>query len=178
MMIKTERLLIRPIVETDWKSIQHIWDDIKHSPYAQYDNPKDTQEDVVRPRISRWANANKSGTDHLFYAVCLNDTVIGYIAFNLAERGHEIGYCFHSAHHGNGYGKESLSALIRHMESLNIRWLSARTALQNKPSVRLLTSLGFHQTATEQVSFYKNNNGSDIFFTGGIFELNILQKTK
>ena len=44
------------------------------------------------------------------------------------------------------------------------------TALDNVPSVRLLLSLGFRQTGTEKVSFYKDKDGKAIFFDGGIFE--------
>ena len=49
--------------------------------------------------------------------------------------------------------------------------ITAGTALNNTPSVRLLTSLGFRQTGTEKVSFYRDADGSDITFTGGNYEL-------
>lgn len=50
---------------------------------------------------------------------------------------------------------------------------SAGTALNNLPSVRLLKSLGFEKVSEEQVSFYKDESGEDIYFTGGIFAIEI-----
>lgn len=174
--IETERLTIRHVVADDWKSIKDIWVDFNTSALSQYDKPHITDDADVQPRIARWARAN-SGTKHMFFAVFLGETVIGYIAFNIRENGHEIGYCFHSAYHGKGYAKESLLALTQYMRELGIKRLTAGTALNNTPSVALLKSLGFELIETEEVSFYKDADGNDIVFDGGVFELN-LEKTE
>lgn len=170
MLIKSERLCMRRVTEDDWQSIGNIWKDFDGSEYAQYDRPHDTDDADIRLRIARWAQYSES-TAHMFFAVCLGDVVIGYIAFNIRENGYEIGYCFHSAYHGKGYAKESLSALIESMRGIGVKRLSAGTALNNTPSVRLLDSLGFRMVGTEKVSFYKDSEGNDIVFEGGIFEL-------
>lgn len=172
MLIKTNRLVIRPIVQNDWQSMQAIWADFNTSSFARYDMPHETSEENVKARIHRWEDASKSGTEHMFFAVCLDQSVIGYIAFNKREDSHEIGYCFHSAYHGKGYAKESHLALFQHLRSLGITRFTAGTALNNTPSVRLLKSLGFTLTEREKVSFYKDENGNDITFDGGIFVLN------
>lgn len=135
-----------------------------------YDKPHNTDDEDVRTRIAKWAAAN-SGTEHMFFAVCLGDTVIGYVALNIRENGYEIGYCFHSAYHGKGYAKESHLALIDYMRKLDIKRLTAGTAINNTPSVSLLKSLGFELIETEKVSFYKDADGNDIVFDGGVFEL-------
>ena len=172
MILKTERLTIRHIVADDWKTIKEIWVDFNTSALSQYDKPHITDDADVQPRIAKWAAAN-SGTEHMFFAVCLDDTVIGYIAFNIRENGHEIGYCFHSAYHGKGYAKESHLALIDYMRELGIKRLTAGTAINNTPSVSLLKSLGFELIETEKVSFYKDADGNDIVFDGGVFALNL-----
>lgn len=169
MLLKTERLTIRYIVADDWKSIRDIWVDFNSSEYAKYDTPHITENANVQARIAKWAAAN-SGTEHMFFAICLDEAVIGYIAFNIRENGYEIGYCFHSAYHGKGYAKESHLALFDYMRTLGITKFSAGTAINNTPSVKLLTSLGFKLVAQEKVSFYKDNMGNDIVFDGGIFE--------
>lgn len=145
MDIKTERLFIRKIVADDWASIKRIWDDFGKSEYAKYDIPHKSKEDEV----------------------------IGYIDFHNTGNGYDSGYCFHSAYHGKGYAKESYQALINFWRGMGVRKLIAGTAMKNIPSVRLLSSLGFKQTGTERLSFYKDNSGNDIYFDGGIFELNI-----
>ncbi len=170
MLIKTDRLTIRHIVEDDWKSIKDIWQDFKSSEYAQYDIPHDTDDKAVCERISKWAKFN-SGVEHMFFAVCLEDVVIGYIAFNISECGHEVGYCFHSNYHGKGYAKESHIALFDYLRGLDITKFTVGTAINNKPSMLLLKSLGFELVGTEKVSFYKDTEGNDIVFDGGIFEL-------
>ena len=169
MSLRTERLTIRHIVADDWKSIKEIWADFNASEYAQYDKPHNTDDKDVEPRIAKWAAAN-SGTEHMFFAICLDETVIGYVAFNIRNIGYEIGYCFHSAYHGKGYAKESMLALFDYLRTLGITNFSAGTALNNAPSVKLLTSLGFKLVEREKVSFYIDADGNDIVFDGGIFK--------
>lgn len=169
-LIKTKRLTIRRIAAEDWRSIQEIWVDFHNSPFSQYDRPHNTEDDDVRPRIARWAETSSS-TEHLFFAICLGNTVIGYSAFHRQEAGYELGYCFHSAYHSQGYAKESHLALFAYLRSLGVTRVTAGTALNNTPSVALLNALGFHLIATEDVSFYHDSDGTDLVFTGGIFEL-------
>ena len=49
----------------------------------------------------------------------------------------------------------------------------AGTALKNTPSVALLKSLGFELTSTEQISFFKDDAGNNIYFEGGNFTKNL-----
>ena len=167
-MLTTERLTIRPIVETDWPAVGNIW-----AALAQYDKPHPTDPEIIKARVARWADFTHKGTDHMFFAVCLNGSMIGYFAFNARETGHEIGYSFHPAHHGKGYAKEALGALLNHLRGLGFTCFSAGSALNNTPSVRLLNSLGFRLTETEKVSFYKDADGQDIVFDGGVYELSM-----
>jgi len=169
--LATERLLIRPVAVDDWRAIQAIWADESLSPLARYDRPNDLSDDAVRPRVARWSQLGQ-GPDHYFFAVCLRDAVIGYVAFNRrGEDAFETGYCFHSAFHGRGYAREALGALIGFMRGRGARVITAGTALENRPSAALLAALGFTMTGTERVSFYKDADGRDIFFDGGLFEL-------
>ncbi|MCM1252496.1 MAG: GNAT family N-acetyltransferase [Clostridium sp.] len=172
MEIKTKRLLIRKIVADDWISIKRIWDDFRVSEYAKYDVPHKSDADEIKLQVNKWANANKE-EKHLFFAVCFEDKVIGYIDFHDIGNGYECGYCFHSDYHGKGYAKESYLALIKWFSDKGIKRLRAGTALKNIPSVKLLNSLGFKQIATEKVSFYQDKDGNNIYFDGGIFELEI-----
>ncbi len=183
-MIWTKRLLIRRVCRDDWKSIQAIWAEVNKTPYAQYDRPNDTDDALVMERIGIWASFAESG-EHRFYAVCLNDRVIGFVALHQREDSggvaasdvggpetgavYEIGYSFHPAYHGKGYAKESISRILALLASEGAAFVEAGTALANTPSVRLLASLGFTLVRTEKVSFYKDENGRDIVFDGGIF---------
>ena len=171
-MIRTERLSIRRVAAGDWKAIQAIWVDAAKSEYARYDRPNDTGDEAVSRRIAKWASF-ADGEEHMFFAVCLEDHVIGYAALNRREEGYELGYCFHSAYHRHGYARESISAILRRMKERGVRRIGAGTALNNRPSVRLLRALGFRQAGTERVSFYQAAEGNDVVFEGGVFELDL-----
>ena len=173
MHIRTDRLLLRPIAAEDWSAVREIWAELAPLPMAQYDKPHNTDPADVESRVARWADFTRRGTAHMFFAVCFDGQMIGYFAFNQRENGHEIGYSFHPAHHGKGYAKEALTALLAHLQENGFTRFSAGTALNNTPSVRLLTGLGFRLTGTEKVSFYKDADGQDIVFDGGIFELEL-----
>ena len=170
MLLQTDRLTVRPVEASDWKAMQAIWLDFSKSPYVCFDCPHSTEEADIRPRIARWAQAVQTGLDHLFFSVCLEAQVIGYVSANIRPDGYELGYCFHSDFQGKGYAFESLLAVIDYLKTLEIRKVIVGTALENTPSVALLSRLGFQLTATEQVSFYKDQKGQAIVFQGGIFE--------
>lgn len=172
-MLQTDRLLIRLIEAADWPAVGDIWAALAPLPNAQYDKPHPTDPETIRARVARWADFTRKGTEHIFFAVCLESRVIGYFAFNQRETGHEVGYSFHPAYHGKGYAKEALSAILGHLHRQGFTQFSAGCALNNTPSMRLLESLGFRLIGTEQVSFYQDEHGEDIVFEGGIFALEL-----
>ena len=177
-VITTSRLGIRRIAPDDWESVQRIWESQKKSEYAVYDRASDTAPDAVRERIAKWASARES-TEHLFFAVCLGETVIGYAALNRRAIGYGLGYCFDSEYHGKGYAAESVKAVLEYArEKYGAAHFVAGTAILNVPSVRLLASLGFAQTGSETLSFHKDAAGQDICFEGGIFELDLSKPSR
>lgn len=166
-MITTDRLILRRLVAEDWRGMQRIWADFQRSPYAKYDRPNPLDDASLQERVVRMAA--RQGEDHRFYAVCLEETLIGFVAMNRRTCGYELGYCFHSAYQGHGYARESIAALIDSMQREGVEQFEAGTALDNLPSVYLLKALGFHQQGTERVSFYQDPSGRAIFFDGGTF---------
>lgn len=168
-IFRTERLTIRRIQEEDWQSVLDIWIAVGKTPWAAFDTPKDTAGEAVRQRIARWASCAVS-REHMFFAACLHDIIIGYVSLNVREEGYELGYCFHPAYYGHGYGRESVGAVLGQLKDYGVKRVEAGTALQNLPSVRLLETLGFSLSGTEQVSFFRDAEGSPVFFEGGRFE--------
>ena len=171
--IVTERLTVRPVEESDWPVIQAVWEDVKLTEYNIYDTPKITDSTDVRRRVARWAQATRSGCEHMFFIPCLDGRGIGYFSLNICPEGYELGYGFLNAYHGKGYARESLTAILGYIRGLGAKRITAGTAINNLPSVALLRSVGFEQTGTERVSFYKDSSGNDIFFDGGIFEIRL-----
>lgn len=169
MTLQTERLTVRPIEESDWTSIREIWIDFNNSEYVIYDNEKNIEPDNVRVRITRWAEATRTGTEHMFFVTCLDGDVIGFTSINIRGEGYEIGYGFRAASQGHGYAKESLVAILEYMKELGAKKIFAGTAIKNFPSVGLLKSVGFQLVGTEELSLHKDAEGNDIFFEGGNF---------
>ncbi len=163
---------IRRVEEDDWKDIKEIWLDFADSEYSRYDKPHPTDDETVRRMIERWAGT-RNGTEHMFFSVCIGSRVVGYVAFHLRPCGYEAGYCFHSGWHGRGIATRSMTELIWRMREIGAKKIIAGTALENLPSVALLGRLGFSLAKTEKVSFYKDGEGRDITFEGGVFELDV-----
>lgn len=164
--------MIRYIEADDWKSLIDIWADFEGSDYAKYDVPHSLDETEVRKKAAEWALVSPQ-REHMFFAVCKEDVMIGYTDFHRNSEGYECGYCFHSKYHGKGYARESLQALIKWVSDGNSMRFTAGTAMNNVPSVRLLASLGFEKIGNERVSFYKDESGEDICFDGGVFALDM-----
>ena len=166
MPIHTDRLLIRPMKADDWHGNQSIIRDFNRSDCRIYDMPLPEEDDQVKDLTAQWS---KTG---LFFSVFLMSTseMIGYVCFHRDNGNYDLGYCFHSGYHNKGYAYESCTALMREMAHRNnVRCFTASTALENKPSCRLLEKLGFILMETERVSFHKDACGNDISFTGGNF---------
>ena len=165
MRLETSRLYIRRLHETDWQEMKSILTDFNNSQYAVYDMPLPTEEEEVRALTKRFAESN------LFFAVFLKESsdMLGYVCFHKAGDNYDLGYCFHSAYHSKGYAYESTKALVEFLVAeCGVISFTAGTAIDNRPSCRLLEKLGFVCASTETVSF------DNVFsFQGGNFELNV-----
>ena len=165
MRLETSRLLIRHLNESDWQAMQKVFIDFNNSKYAIYDMPLPTEDEESKALTKRFADSN------LFFAVFVKKTndMIGYVCFHKNGDKYDLGYCFHSAYHSNGYAYESTEALIKYIVAgCGANHFTAGTAIDNIPSCKLLEKLGFVCTSTETVSF--DNTFS---FQGGNFELHV-----
>ena len=165
MTLETSRLYIRNLWETDWQEMKNIFIDFNNSKYAVYDKPLPTEDEEAQALTKCFAESG------LFFAVFLKDSskMPGYVCFHKDGDKYDLGYCFHSAYHTNGYAYESTKALIEYfIEECGAAGFTAGTAIDNIPSCRLLEKLGFSCVSTETVSF--DNTFS---FQGGSFILNV-----
>ena len=163
MVLETDRLYIRNLMETDWQEMKNIFIDFNNSQYAVYDMPLPTADQEIRALTKRFAGSN------LFFAVFLKgrSNLLGYVCFHRDGDKYDLGYCFHSACHSKGYAYESTKALIEYfIVERGASGFTAGTAIENVPSCRLLERLGFVCVSTETMCFDK------VFsFQGGSFIL-------
>lgn len=165
MILKTNRMLIRHLNESDWREMKNIFIDFNNSKYAVYDMPLPTNDKAIKALTKRFTDSN------LFFAVFLKESndMIGYVGFHKDGNAYDLGYCFHSAYHSNGYAYESINRLIKHFaDKCRATHFTAGTAIDNIPSCRLLERLGFTCDSIETVSF-----DNVFYFQGGNFELKI-----
>ena len=164
--LTTSRLLLRPILPDDWIALKKITRDFAASAYWMYDYPFPAEDEKLKAIASHFS---KTGT---FLSVLLKETgeMIGYICLHDDGESFDIGYCFHSAFHRQGYACEALYFLMGLLHTnLHIQTFTAGTAMRNIPSVSLLRKLGFTLQYTEPTSFHKDETGKDIVFEGGRF---------
>ena len=144
--------------------MQRIAADFRKSEYAIYDMPLPVEEQEIKALTRQFAQS------HLFFAVMLDEDMIGYVCFHEEDGNYDLGYCFHSDYQGKGYAYESCSALMEHVAKTRApKAFTAGTALKNVPSCKLLGKLGFVLQGTETLSFHKDEEGNDIAFEGGLF---------
>ena len=151
MRLKTSRLRIRPLHETDWQEMKNIFIDFNNSQYAVYDRPLPTEDEEIKTLIKRFAESN------LFFVVFPKETndMLGYVCFHKVGDRYDLGYCFHSVYHSKGYAYESAQALIDYFaKEYGVTKFTAGTAIDNIPSCKLLAKLGFACVSTEKVSFH------------------------
>ena len=109
MEMKTSRLYIRTLQETDWVEMKNIFIDFNNSKYAIYDMPLPVEDNEVKALTKQFADSN------LFFAIYLDTAkMIGYVCFHKEQNKYDLGYCFHSAYYSNGYAYESIKALIEY----------------------------------------------------------------
>ena len=150
MELKTLRLYIRSLHKEDWTKMKSLFIDFNNSKYAAYDRPLPTEDMEVETLTKEFVESN------LFFAIhLLNDSqMIGYVCFHKDAEKYDLGYCFHSAFHSNGYAYESTKALIDYfVQKYNAATFTAGTAIDNTPSCKLLEKLGFECASTEYLSF-------------------------
>lgn len=107
MIVETSRLYIRSLCETDWQEMKNIFIDFNNSKYAVYDMPLPTEDEEIKALIKK---------SNMFFTVFLKESrdMIGYVCFHKDGDTYDLGYCFHSVYHSNGYAFESTKALIEY----------------------------------------------------------------
>lgn len=145
-MIKTERIVLRPLVESDINEVFFLRSDEVVGQYIKREKLKDTDGALLFiHRIMREVSENKI---HYWAISRLEDSrMIGSIClwnFNEEKSKAEVGYDLHPEFQGQGLMTESLSAVLNFaFKSIELTEVSAYTDKRNAPSISLLTRNGF-----------------------------------
>ncbi len=147
----TERLSVRKFVPNDYKDLADILTDDEVTYFEPYDTF--TKEACIQEAI----NFSKSKE---FFAVVLNDKVIGKIYFSDKCFGnYEIGYTFNKNFQGKGYAYESICGMIKYAFSiLEVRRIFAEIDSRNIKSINLVERIGMRKEAEHKELFPQKEN--------------------
>ena len=144
MILKTERLILRPWIESDAESLYHFAKNPKIGPVAGWPPHKSVEESL---EIIKTVFSQKKT-----YAITIDDKAIGCVGLLFYPNtnhywengGVELGYWIGKEYWGQGLVVEACGELIRHaFEDLGIEKIYASFRYDNHPSKRVLEKLGF-----------------------------------
>ena len=144
IIIQTERLTLRPIVDKDWEGLStRCGVPEVAGTLLSIDLPWD--EDRVKNWIqkTRWR-----GTATYRLAICLEGELIGAVGFAGTVGKFGFGYFLAPDYWGKGYGTEAARAFLRDaFARFDIPQMKSAALNRNVASHRILTKLGFEKTS-------------------------------
>lgn len=152
-LFTTERLSVRKFIPDDCNDLADILTDVEVTYFEPYETF--TREACIQEAI----NFSKSKE---FFAVVLNDKVIGKIYFSAKGFGsYEIGYTFNKAFQGKGYAYESIFGMMKYAFSiLGVRRIFAEIDSRNIKSLKLVERIGMRKEAEHKELFPRKENNS------------------
>ena len=147
--LRTERLVLRPVVEADADSLWALHSDAHVLRY--WDSPPWREPERVQRFLATCRAMAEEGTgarvaverDGAFLGWC------GLQRWNPDYRSASLGYCFGTAAWGHGYATESARALLGWAyDTLDLNRVQAEVDTRNPASARVLEKLGFTREGT------------------------------
>ncbi|MBQ0052616.1 MAG: GNAT family N-acetyltransferase [Treponema sp.] len=178
MEIKTERLVIRPLIESDFKDVYAIVSDVGTvgKMLCMPLNSFDTEEMFISSLMS----SDVEDYDDLVYAVLLDGKLIGCVQLTntswfeeTEEKTNEIGWFFNKDFWNKGYCTEAASALIKFLkENYDYTKLTANCDSTNTGSWKVMEKLGMKRARV--VDLHRSNQSTpdvpriDFFYEMGL----------
>lgn len=152
IILKTERLNLRPISENDIENIFELQSLEQTSKFNTSKPPIDINETKIN--VEKWiAENNKENTKHFTFAVELKDEekFIGLIGLHLGKehyRNAEVWFQLDYRFWNNGYATESLRKILDFgFEELKLHRIEAGCAVDNVGSFTVLEKVGMLREA-------------------------------
>jgi ribosomal-protein-alanine N-acetyltransferase len=146
LLIETERLVLRPLQDSDAEALQRLRSDERVNQYL--DRPASITIEYALEFIHR-IQRNTAENDCFYWAIALKSdpTLIGTVCFwNLVPEKNqaELGYELYTPFHGKGIMMEAVNAVLKTgFESLDFELITATPVYLNEDSVKLLLRNGF-----------------------------------
>jgi RimJ/RimL family protein N-acetyltransferase len=152
IILKTERLILRPITLLDLDYIHELHSLKDTDEFNTLGIPTAMEETKVL--VKNWIfENNKEFTTHFTFAIEVNtgNQIIGLIGINLGKvkyKNAEVWFKFHKNHWNKGYATESLKKILHFgFDELNLHRIEAGCAVGNIGSIRVLEKTGMTREA-------------------------------
>lgn len=153
--IKTERLVIRPIVSNDIDEIHEYMSDksINMMMFLPRETIKETKE-FVNFAVDEWKKKEPGDRE---YVILYHSKIIGGINLEYCEDRNvcEIGWVIHHNYRNQGFTTEAASAVFRFaFEDLNIDEITAHCDSKNIASERVMKKLKMKKISDDGIRYY------------------------
>ncbi|MEL6960249.1 MAG: GNAT family N-acetyltransferase [Pseudomonadota bacterium] len=153
-MLTTDRLILRQARAADAADIHAFMSDPRAMAY--WSTPPHPDLATTAAQVERMASAP---APTLYFVWEKDSTVIGMGGMH---SGNEVGFMLHPDHWRTGLAREAMTAILGHLwRTTRHDHVHADADPRNAASLRLLASLGFHQTGTAKNTFCIDGVWSD-----------------
>ncbi len=166
MILRTERLLIRPFKESDINDLYDIYSDTKVCKYLLHDV---WNEDNKLKEFQQKLKYNKLEEGKINLACVLDKKVIGDISICYTEMKEtvEIGYTFNSRYSGKGYAYESVKTVVKYLfKNYGIHRIIANLDSRNLSSAKLCERIGMRKEAHFIKDYWNKGEWTDSYIYG------------
>jgi RimJ/RimL family protein N-acetyltransferase len=171
-MIRGARILLRPIQDNDWQTIEE-WGRERDALWGPHQRFQLDHLPLLRQAYQQ-TGLLKRESALLLVETIANQEVVGFVRYTLipfpdADMPYpEIGFGIPNASaRGEGYAKEAVNLLVEYLfAGYPVERLVAFTDRENIRAQRLLQSLGFQQEGTLRRAMFRDGEWRDILIFG------------
>lgn len=144
MIIKTDRLLLRPLCSGDLKTVHEYAGDIENTKYMLFlPNATEKETEAFLAYVEQeWEKEYPSAFE---FAIVLNGVQIGGISISIGETPNqgELGWILNKRYWSLGYVSEAAVAVLDFAKTqLHLKKVIARCDFRNAPSARVMEKIG------------------------------------
>ena len=151
-VIRTPRLTLEPLTVAHAPAMFAVLSDPLIYPYLD-DPPPPSLEHLQRVYGQLEQRRSPDGREIWLNWIVVRDAPIGFVQATIRGEDADVAYVLGSAHWGQGYAYEAMTAMIEHLAaSYGVRRFFATVEEQNERSIRLLERLGFRPTEGRDLS--------------------------
>jgi ribosomal-protein-alanine N-acetyltransferase len=151
--ITSKRLTLRNFKQSDKQAVTIIFfDEIVKKTYMIPDFHNEKEAEMLFNKLC----GNSHSQHHFVYAICLDDTLIGFINDVYIKDGEiELGYVINSHYHRKGYMTEALSMAINELFRIGYKRIIAGYFVENIASKRVMEKCHMIPLEKEEEINYK-----------------------